>query len=101
MIQKVSEVLVLQPPRIALLNEPIEHLPHSKQRLLFFMLLAAKRSIARSWKKASVSMSLFRRKVFWIMLNEEIAGVINVTAKRFETIWSPWADYVHVKLYET
>lgn len=53
-----------QHPGITLLNEPIERLPCSKQRLIVFMILTAKFSIACSWKKASVSMSLFRRKGF-------------------------------------
>lgn len=35
LIQKISEILVPQQPRIALLNEPIENLPRCKQRLIF------------------------------------------------------------------
>lgn len=34
-----------QQPHIALLNEPVENLPRSKQRLIVFMLLAANLTI--------------------------------------------------------
>lgn len=52
------------------------------QRLIFFMFLATKLIIARSWKKSVyIYMSLYGRKVSWIMLNEQLTSVIN------DTIW--------------
>lgn len=95
LIQKISEILVPQQPRIALLNEPIENLPRCKQRLIF---LCCQQQNSLQSAHGRRLLSIYRRKVSWIMLNEQFTGVFNDTTKRFKTIWSPWADYVHVKL---
>lgn len=61
-IRKVTEIPIPQLPHIALLNEKVTDGSRATQRLIF-VLLAAKLAIAQSWKRSSVHIALFRRKV--------------------------------------
>lgn len=74
---------------------PVSQLPHiilnekvtgdfcATQKLIYFMLFPAKLSIARSWKRPSVHIALFRCKVSWIMLNEHLASRLTDPVPQF------------------
>lgn len=50
------------------------------------MLLGAKLIIVHPWKKTFVCMHLYRQKVSWNIINEQIASVVNDTIKRFHPL---------------
>lgn len=54
--------------------------------------------LAKSWKQPMVSLAQARKKVIWILLNENIVSILQDTVKKSEQIWEPWATYMHVSL---
>lgn len=82
---------VPQTPCIALLNTPVPGLPKCLQCLIFFILLGAKMTLAKSWKQPMVSLAQARKKVIWILLNENLVSILQDTVKKSEQIWEPWA----------
>lgn len=70
----------------------------STQRLINVMLLAGKLAIARSWKRPSVRIAMFRGNFLGIMLIEHLASKLTDSVSKFRKIWEPWANYVHIDL---
>ena len=76
-ISALTRVGVAPHPSVALLNQYIPNLPKSSQTLSLFILLGAKMSIAKAWKKPRVPFQGFRRKVSWIMMQEQIVDKLH------------------------
>ena len=85
-------------PNVALLNQCIPGLPKLSQSLAFFILLGAKMTIAKAWKKPSVSFLAFKRKVSWIMSQEQIVAKCADQSEKFRSVWEPWATYCEMSL---
>lgn len=98
LIGKVPSIPVQKSPHIALLNSSVESAHKNMQRLIFFILLGTKLTIAKSWKKPTVSVRLAKRKISWIMVQEKITSVLLNSTEKFEAIWEPWATCMHCPL---
>lgn len=99
MIFKVTGLRIPRSPMVALLNHHIPKVPSRSQKLIKFILIGAKISIARSWKHNNVSLRQIKNKVTWIMTQEKMVSKIFDSVAQFENIWTPWAAYVGVELY--
>lgn len=55
---------VPQTPHFALLNVPVDRISNSLQRLIFYILLGARITIANSWKQPSVSLTQAKKKKY-------------------------------------
>lgn len=64
-----------QAPSIAHLNDLPGNMPWHTRHLVYFVLFAAKISIAGTWKSPSVSVRM-KHKVSWLMLHEKVASII-------------------------
>lgn len=94
----MAERPVQASPLVALLNFPVREVPRATQRLIFFIILGAKLTLAKAWKKSSVSTTLAKRKISWIMNQEKMASVVLDSSTKFKQIWEPWANYIGVTL---
>ena len=98
LIRKVTGVPVAQSPHVALLNFAPAEASKSQKRLIHFMLLGAKLTIAKAWKSSTVSFTLLKRKISWIMTQEKLASSLLNTSQKFEITWEPWAKYTNTSL---
>lgn len=97
-ISKIAERPVQASLLVALLNFPVREVPRATQRLIFFIILGAKLTLAKAWKKSSVSTTLAKRKISWIMNQEKMASMILDSSTKFKQIWEPWANYIGITL---
>lgn len=95
-ISKVTALTVPRSPLTALLNHQIPGAPKYKHKLIFFILLGAKLTLAKAWKLPKVSVIAAKRKISWIMAQEKMVSSMLDTSVRFEKTWEPWAKYVGV-----
>lgn len=99
MMGSLLNIRIAPDPTIALLNHTILNLPKSSQKLAFFILLGAKITLAKAWKRRTVSFQCCKRKVTWIMSQEKIVAKLLDTVEKFNIIWEPWARYCNISLY--
>lgn len=85
-------------PQVALLNFPIEKTPKGKKRLIHFIFLGAKLTIARAWKGPFVSCAMAKGNISWIMAQEKMVSILEDATRKFEAIWEPWVKYMHILL---
>lgn len=97
-LRKITGVPVSKSPQIAWLNCTMESAPKNARHLIFFVLLIAKLTIERAWKTLSVFFGLAKLKISWIMAKEKLVSTLLGTVWKFEAIWEPWAEYIHVSL---
>lgn len=98
LIRRVTGIPVTKSPQIALLNVHAPKTPKYTQKLISFMLLGAKITIAKAWKQTKVSLTAAKRKISWIMSQEKMVSSIMNTHKPFEATWEPWAKHVGISL---
>uniref|UniRef100_A0A803KAU1 Reverse transcriptase domain-containing protein n=1 Tax=Xenopus tropicalis TaxID=8364 RepID=A0A803KAU1_XENTR len=77
-------------PYEALMGMPSATVPKVKQKLLNCMFLAARQTIAKSWKAPSINFTLFKNKVDWIFINEKLSSIANDKFNSFQLVWKPW-----------
>lgn len=94
----ITKKVIAPNPNIALLNGKIEALPKFRQTLVYFILLGAKVTITKAWKKPNVSFLGFKRKVSWTMAQEQIVAKLNDKSGNFYDTWEPWAIYCNIPL---
>ena len=98
LLRKVTGFPVVKSPQIALLGVRIPQAPKITQKLIDFMLLGAKTTLAGAWKQPTVSVSAAKRKISWIMNQEKMISSILNTTNLFEAIWEPWARHIGISL---
>ena len=98
LIRKVTGVPVEKNPQVALLGTRIPQASKQMQKLITFMLLGAKTTLAGAWKQPRVSIMAAKKKISWVMTQEKLVSSILNTSQLFEAIWEPWAKYVGVSL---
>lgn len=77
-------------------------MPRPLKRLIYFMLLMAKTPLEGAWKSlSSVSIRCIKHEIFWIMLHENVASIINEKQKLFEQTWEPLANHVYIPISST
>lgn len=99
-LRKVTGIQVPQGPIYILLIRSMHNTPKSKQQLIFFMCLGTKITLAKAWKKTTVSILATKRKISWIMTQEQTVAKLLDTVKCFEKVWEPWAIHVKIPLYQ-
>lgn len=98
LIRKVTKVQILKIPSIALLNANLPKTPKHTRKLIHFILLGAKLTIAKDWKEPKVSVKAATCKISWIMSQEKLSSILHNTKAKFEVIWEPWAKYMGISL---
>lgn len=97
MIFKVTGVKVPKSPSVALLNFHIPKISKFTQKLIFFIFLGVKLTIAKSWKLPTVSFRAVKHKMSWIMSQEKMVSFLLDASQQFEETWEPWATYLDVR----
>lgn len=64
------------------------------RRLITFISVAAKISIARFWKISMFPSFLVKAKVSSVMVSECLSAILNDKLKLFERIWNSWISYL-------
>lgn len=95
-IFKVTGHRLQNSPGIALLNWPIPKISKSTQKLIQFIFLGTKLSIAKAWKQGRVAWRAIKNKISWIMTQEKLISVLLDRVQQFEKTWEPWANYIGV-----
>lgn len=92
-IRKITGFPIQKSPQLALLNFPCPKIPKVVQRLMFIF-LGTKLTIARAWKRSTVSFLLGKRKISWIMSQEKTVSVLLDATSKHDAIWDPWVKYI-------
>lgn len=98
LIQNVTDVQVPRTPDVALLNATIPRAHKPNHKLIHFILLGAKLTIANAWKQPRVSFMAAKRKISWIMSQEKLTSVLLDSKVQFKTTWEPWAHHMGIAL---
>lgn len=98
MIRKITGTEIAQDPFVAILGILPSGIPKHIKSLINFFLIATKLTIAKAWKRPSVSWNGVKQKINWIMVREKISHNIDNSTKKFELIWEPWANYMNVSI---
>lgn len=93
-IRKITELPMQKSPHLALLNFPCPKTPKLVQRLIIFIFIGTKLTIARAWKRPTVSFLLVKRKKSWIMTQEKTVSILLDTTTKHDAVWDPWARYI-------
>lgn len=82
-ISKVTRFLIPKSPTTALLNFLIPKVPKYSQKLIYFILLGTKLSIAKAWKHPKVSIQAANRNISWIISQKKLMNTLLDTSKQF------------------
>lgn len=93
---KITGLAIPRSPATALLNHLPSKASKSTRKLIFFIFLGAKITLARSWKRPKVSITAAKRKISWIMFQEKMMSSILDTFSQFREVWDPWATYMGI-----
>lgn len=66
----------------------------SKKEIDNIYFLAARISIARSWRSPTILFDLLKAKLSWMMVNECLSAILHDKIGYFEKIWDPWIKYL-------
>lgn len=93
-IRKITGLPIRKSSQFTLLNFPCPGAPKLVQRLIMFILLGAKLTIAKAWKQLTVSFLLVKGKISWIMVQEKTVSILLNTADKHEATWESWSRYL-------
>lgn len=94
LIRKVTDISVPKSPEIALLNGSPFGCPKHLQTLIHFILLGTKLTIAKTWKKPTVSLAAVKRKISRVMIHEKTVSLLESSTEKHDKIWEPWKTYI-------
>lgn len=60
------------------------------RRFIAFIFVAARISIAKSWKSPMIPFDLLKTKLSLIMINKLLLAILHDKLVFFEKIWDPW-----------
>lgn len=99
-IYSLTQVNLIKSPLQALLGCPVEGTSKHIRRLIAFIFIASRISIAKSWKSSTIPFHLLKYKLSWIMVNERLSAILNKVAL-FDKIWDPWINYLLAALWDS
>lgn len=73
----------------AFLGHPVGGAPRSIQCPIAFIFIAARITMARSWKSPVPSFDLLKNKLSWIMVNKHFSAILQDKLPRLEKTWDP------------
>lgn len=88
-------------PKFALLHCPLPGLFSHQQKLATYLFIAAKRTIARAWKKPSVSFAEVKNSLTTLMIHEKMSSILHDSHAKFLKVWAPWWSYTLPNLNPT
>lgn len=94
LIYSLTQANLVKSPLHALLGRPVEGTSKSMRRLITFIFVAARISIAKSWKSPTVPFYLLKAKLSWIMINERLTAILKDKMTGFNKTWDPWIEYL-------
>lgn len=70
LINSVTGVNIRRSPEVALFHRLPEEIPKKLTKLITYILLAARITVARHWKQTNIPLDYVKNKINWIMVNE-------------------------------
>lgn len=67
-------------------------------KLIKYILLAARITIAKHWKQLVILLDYVKRKLNWIMSSDKLTHTLHNNAKKFDKIWDPWIRSISFRL---
>lgn len=65
------------------------------KNLIYFIFVAAKITIAKSWKTKTIPFYILKAKLSWIMVNGCLSAILHDKISLFEKSWNPWIEYLN------
>ena len=93
-IYSLTQVNLVKSPLHALLGRPVEGTTKHLRKLIAFIFVAARITIAKSWRSPTVPFCLLKSKLSWIMVNERMSAILNDRVAVFDKVWDPWISYL-------
>lgn len=91
-ISHLFETPIQPDPKIVLLNVAPSELTRNQSCLLFYVMTAAKQTIARSCKSSAVCTVTTKSKVPQVMIHAKIEATPQGKVRQYTKIWQPWID---------
>ena len=93
-IYSLTRINLPKSAKQALLGSGGVEAPKSGRRLLTFIFISAKITIARNWRSAALPFEQLKGKLSWLMLNERLSALTQDKMKFFHQVWDPWIGYL-------
>ena len=93
MISAVFKKSITPDPTTALLNLKPDCISYAQFKLFLQITTAAKQTISKAWKTATLLVSETRNRVHQAMLHSKSEAITNDSIDIYETIWNPWVTY--------
>ena len=93
-IYSLTQLNMTKSAKQALLGDRVVEASKAQRRLLMFIFISAKITIARNWRAASLPLEQLKRKLSWLMLNERLTALIQDKLEIFHKVWDPWLAYL-------
>lgn len=94
LINSVTGVNIHRSPEAALFHKLSDETPKKSVKLITYILLAARITIARHWRQSAIPLDQVKSKLNWIMINDKLTYILCNNTKKFNTVWDPWIDYI-------
>lgn len=94
LLLKVTGLSLKKMHKVALLNRKSVGCSKPIQKLIHFILLGAKLTVAWAYKQPTVSFAAAKHKVSWIMIQEKSASLLLDTSDKFEAVLESWKTYI-------
>lgn len=93
LINSVTGVNIRRSPKAPLFHKLPDEIPKQSIKLIKYILLAARITMARHWKQSIIPLDQVKNKLNWIMINDKLTHILSNKVKKFIKIWDPWIDY--------
>lgn len=80
-------------PTVALLNNKPQTLTQCQFTLLSYITMAAKQSIAKSWKSKTLCIVLVKHRITQAMIHAKTEAILLDKLSKFKSLWHPWIDH--------
>lgn len=85
----MTGVNIRRSPEAALFHKLPDEVPRKSVKLITYILLASRITIARPWKQSVIPLDYIRSKLNCIMINDKLTHILCNNSKKLDKIWDP------------
>lgn len=94
LVYSVTGVNIRRSLEPALFQKLPDEVAKKLTKLIVYIFLAARITIAKYWKQSMVPLDYVKNKLNWIMVNDRLTCVLRNSTKKFDATWEPWICYL-------
>lgn len=90
----ILHITLTKNPWATLVHKPIPHLNIYKWKLVGFVFLVARHTLAKPWIQKSITFSEVKQHFLGTMVHKKLTSILTDNHTKFLKVWEPWLYYI-------